>query len=153
MFGQLTLTRNNMASLSAVAYGSTSARSYPVSLVLSGRYLWQDGKVYYQGSYGDLSSSMSYASWPVNLLAGRVSLGDLLTQNDINKVYSFPLRCVNKFVLTNTYPIEYNIIIFGNTRPPQSLIGGYFLKIQFMKPISHKLKIRTGNCSHFFIQS
>ena len=103
----ITILTNHLILLSA--YGSTSARSYPVSMVLSGRYLWQDGKLYYQNSYGDLPSSMPYSSAPVNLLASRVGLGGLLAQNDVSKAYGFPLRCVEISAYGSTSARSYPV--------------------------------------------
>ena len=77
--------------------GSSAARSYPVSLVLSGEYLWGGGeqyrgKVYEQNTGGYWWTSLSSSNSDFADYAGTDS--DELSQFSNTKTYGFPLRCV-----------------------------------------------------------
>ena len=76
------------------ATGSTQARRYPLSLIYSGYFYWNNGGLYYQGSYGYWwsrtanSDTLSYSLF--------VGSSYLLPQDGNNKLYGFSLRCVNE---------------------------------------------------------
>ena len=80
----------HMVSLSA---GSSAARSYPVSLVLSSGYNWQNGTYYtyhagiWWTSSSVYSSSEAYELW--------LTTDHILTQDPANRLIGRSLRCVN----------------------------------------------------------
>ena len=74
-------------------YGSTSARSYPVSLVFSGRYSLRNGEVGYQDSYSYTWSSTTTTQETVSALQMRDSI--IMINPNFSKMLGFALRCVN----------------------------------------------------------
>ena len=85
------IATNYIALLSA---GSSAARSYPVSLVLSGYYNWEEGTILTQDVYGYFWATSSSTSSATSrfLYVG----GDYLNpQNGAHKELGFTLRCKN----------------------------------------------------------
>ena len=76
-------------------YGSTSARSYPVSLVFSGIYYWGNGLVDHQRKGGHWQTSLSYAA---NVSLSNITYifaNNLVTDFNSEKTVGFALRCIN----------------------------------------------------------
>ncbi|MBQ3469474.1 hypothetical protein IJH16_00660 [Candidatus Saccharibacteria bacterium] len=80
-----------------------NARRYPLSYVISGRYDWSNGNLYYQDSVGNWWSTTAYSgSNAYNLYMNSSSLGP---QSNNTKAHGFPLRStkypsVSAFVCT-----------------------------------------------------
>ena len=71
--------------------GSSAARSYPVSLVLSGLYEWSNGSIYNQGDNGVGYFWTSYADSSLNSFSFYVRIGALSSAR-FDKVYGLSLR-------------------------------------------------------------
>ena len=85
---------------------STGARRYPLSYVLSGLYLWSNGNLYDQDSYGRWWSTAAYSgsnAYHLSMLSSNLD-----PQSNLNKAYGFPLRCVSLgFTFSRRYPLSY----------------------------------------------
>ena len=75
------------------AYGSTSARSYPVSLVYSGWYTWYDGKTNDQNDLGSYYPALSYTQDIAYYLV--LSSDSLAPRDATSKKRGFALRRSN----------------------------------------------------------
>ena len=73
------------------AYSSTSARSYPVSLVYSGWYTWYDGKTNDQNDLGSYYPALSYTQDIAYYLV--LSSDSLAPRDATSKKRGFALRC------------------------------------------------------------
>ena len=74
--------------------GSNAARSYPVSLVLSGRYDWPNGQTKFQDGDGNWWGSNTQNQWNSYDLGVHQTLLDPERLHD-NR-YGFALRCVKR---------------------------------------------------------
>ena len=72
--------------------GSSAARSYPVSLVLGGYYLWNSGQLVYQDIEFGLWTSLAYSYGPNLSRNLGVSSVNLLPANAYPKTTGFALR-------------------------------------------------------------
>ena len=81
------------------AYGSTSARSYPVSLVFSGLYSWGHGITNTQGNHYYIWSSLTNST-ESNFSYEMSSSPEYLTLFSNEKFFGFALRCVFPLALT-----------------------------------------------------
>ncbi|MBQ3469998.1 hypothetical protein IJH16_03450 [Candidatus Saccharibacteria bacterium] len=70
-----------------------NARRYSLSYVFSGRYLWGDGTLNYQDSYGYWWATTTYS----DSNAYRLGMGSsvLNSQGNDSKAFGFALRCVS----------------------------------------------------------
>ena len=75
--------------------GSSAARSYPVSLVLSGNYFWSSGTASSQNAYGDWWSSWARQDDSALSYSLDVSASRPVPQYTYFKYVGFALRCVN----------------------------------------------------------
>ncbi|MBR5408675.1 hypothetical protein IK112_01875 [Candidatus Saccharibacteria bacterium] len=81
----------------------TFSRRYPLSYVISGRYFWNEGKLYGQGNDGDVQF-MSSTSISDTQGSGLVIYGSVLdTQRGTNKLHSINLRST----IARRYPLSY----------------------------------------------
>ena len=75
-------------------YGSTSARSYPVSLVFSGAYYWsRGGATVHQNKEAYWWTDSSANQTLARIMS--IDQSSLYPQNGYYKEYGYPLRCVN----------------------------------------------------------
>ena len=83
----------NTYTITADPQGSIKARSYPISMIASGLYFWQNGQLYNQGSAGGLWTSTnenSNRAWLISIAITSVDPKN----TDGNKVAGYALRCV-----------------------------------------------------------
>ena len=104
--------------LSAPSFYSTGARRYPLSYVISGRYFWNEGRLYGQGNDGDVqfmsSTSISDTQGSFLVIYGSV----LDTQRSSNKLHGINLRST----IARRYPLSY--VIAGFYRWHEGSLGG-----------------------------
>ena len=82
----------DMVLLSAqIATGSSAARSYPVSLVMSAGYWWSQGRTYYQDTFGEWWSSTSMSNVYAYMLGISASGVGAYPSNDL-RTTGFALR-------------------------------------------------------------
>ena len=74
------------------------SRRYPLSLIYSGNFYWNNGNLYNQGSIGYWWSRT--ANSDTNSYYLGVNSSDLNPQANYSKLIGFPLRCSN---LTKTF--------------------------------------------------
>ena len=83
----------NTYTITIDSQGSIKARSYPISMIASGLYFWQNGQLYNQGSAGGLWTSTnenSNRAWLISIAITSVDPKN----TDGNKVAGYALRCV-----------------------------------------------------------
>ena len=99
-------------------YGSTSARSYPVSLVFTGYYRWDNGATQGQGTQGIGYWWSSTALQNLINQAGNAGVGidTIGSYFGLYKIYSFSLRCIGITPYGSTsarsYPVS--LVFSGN---------------------------------------
>ena len=83
----------NTYTITADPQGSIKARSYPMSMIATGMYFWQNGQLYNQGVSGGFWTSTnenSNRAWLISIAITSVDPKN----TDGNKVAGYALRCV-----------------------------------------------------------
>ena len=105
------------------AYGSTSARSYPVSLVFSGVY-WGSGYVANQNEGGYLYSNLGMVTKNSHSISLDITTGTVNPVGQSQKLHYFALRCPYGSTSARSYPMS---LVYSGI---YSWIGGGYLDYQ-----------------------